>query len=40
MDVAALTRDTDGKGLPVAPIALFDGVQSFAEQVWLDCLRP
>jgi hypothetical protein len=35
-----LIRDTDGQGLPVAPIALFDGVQSFAEQVWFVRLRP
>ncbi len=40
MGVAALNRDTDGQGLPVVPIAPFDGVQSFAEQVGFVRLRP
>lgn len=34
----ALIRASDAQGVPVAPIALFEQVQDFEEQVWLDRL--
>jgi EAL domain-containing protein (putative c-di-GMP-specific phosphodiesterase class I) len=34
----ALVRVQDAQGLPVSPISLFEGVQDFEQQIWLDRL--